>query len=107
VASAKKKPEDERSPAQSLEAGSDEKLSGQPPPGPEPLVAPALGVSPAPLPAVLTPPPPAPPVEGRMVFRVWPYGTLQHNGRTYQPGDTLTLHEAEASKIPCLVKVDG
>ena len=42
-----------------------------------------------------------------LTYQVWPHGTLQRNGKTYQPGDTLTLDPAEASKIPCLVRVES
>lgn len=41
------------------------------------------------------------------LYRVWPHGTLQRNGRTLQPGDTIVLPEAEAAGIPCLLRADG
>lgn len=55
--------------------------------------------------APVAPPPPEPPVKA--TFRVWPYGTLQHNGKTYQPGTVLVMRIEDASKIPCLERVDG
>ncbi len=51
----------------------------------------------APAPALATPT--APSVR---TYRVWAHGVLIRNGTTYQPGETLTLPEAEAVKIPCL-----
>jgi hypothetical protein len=50
-------------------------------------------------------PAPAPPIAAKPTagtYKVWAHGTLQRNGKTYQPGDTLTLDAAEADKIPCL-----
>ncbi len=52
-------------------------------------------------------PPPAPPAHPKATYQVWPHGTLQHNGKTYAPGDTLVMFVAEAERVPCLVKVDG
>ncbi len=59
-----------------------------------PKAAPA---APAPAPA-----PAAPAKPTSATYKVWTHGTLQRNGKTYQPGDTLTLDPAEAEKIPCL-----
>jgi hypothetical protein len=39
-------------------------------------------------------------------YRVWPHGTLQRDGKTYRPGDELILPEAEAIKIPALIRVN-
>ena len=50
-------------------------------------------------------PPPEPPVKA--TYRVWPHGTLQHNGKTYAPGTVLVMRIEDASKVPCLEKVDG
>ncbi len=52
-------------------------------------------------------PAPPPPEPGRKPYRVWRCGTLQRNGKTHQPGDVLFLLPEEASKIPCLTRVDG
>lgn len=49
--------------------------------------------------AAIAPPPPEPPTK---LYRVWPHGTLQRNGQTYQPGDTLSLPPEVAAAIPCL-----
>lgn len=68
-------------------------------PQPEPT-APTTAISP-----VAPPPAPEPPVKA--TYRVWPYGTLQHNGKTYQPGTVLVMRIEDASKVPCLEKVDG
>lgn len=113
MASVKKKPEDDRSPAETLEAGVDEVASEKA--ATEAFVAPVLEAKPAPAVAPVqlsTPPAPAPsaaatPTPASAVYRVWPHGTLQRNGKIYQPGETISIREDEASKIPCLVKVDG
>lgn len=47
-----------------------------------------------------TPPPPAKPTS--VLYRVWPHGTLQRNGKVYQPGETLALAPEEGDKIVCL-----
>ena len=80
---------------------------------------PAADTSPGPLEAQEAPPAPkaptgrkllpaAPPAAvepARATYRVWDYGALQRNGKTYQPGETLALTPEEAAKIPCLVRV--
>ena len=48
----------------------------------------------------------APAAPSAATYRVWPFGTLQRNGTTYQPGDTLTMDPVEAAKIPCLERVE-
>lgn len=68
-------------------------------PAPQPAAPPATAVSP------VAPPAPEPPVKA--TYRVWPHGTLQHNGKTYAPGTVLVMRIDDASKIPCLEKVDG
>ncbi len=64
---------------------------------------------PAPIPVAIAPfvPPPPPDPNPKATFRVWPHGTLQHNGKTYAPGDTIVMRVDDAAKVPCLVKVDG
>lgn len=65
-------------------------------PAPKPVAA-------TPAPAVLAHPELAKP--GAVTYRVWPHGTLQRNGKTHQPGDTLTLPPAEGDVIVCLERV--
>lgn len=73
---------------------------------PEPVSAPLHQPVPAPVPVAIAPvAPPAPPVKA--TYRVWPHGTLQHNGKTYAPGTVLEMRITDAEKIPCLEKVDG
>ncbi len=46
---------------------------------------------------------PSPPVLGAARrYRVWPYGTLQHDGETYSPGAELMFDPSVAKEIPCL-----
>ena len=63
---------------------------------------PAKAAEPAPAPAA-PPAPPAPPTHA--TYRVWAHGTLQHNGKMYNPGDTLAMPCADGDKIVCLSKV--
>ncbi len=75
----------------------------------EPPPAPAIkrqALSKAPLPEPLPPEPAVIPEPAQAVrsalYRVWPHGTLQRDGKTYQPGETLTLDPEVAKGIPCL-----
>jgi len=70
-------------------------------PAPKPTTQPVAAVQPPAPP----PPPPEPPVKA--TYRVWPHGTLQHNGKTYEPGTVLMMRIDDASKIVCLERVDG
>ena len=46
--------------------------------------------------------PQEPPGAVKRSFRVWTHGTLQRNGKIYEPGAVLSLTLDEAAKIPCL-----
>lgn len=44
----------------------------------------------------------APPEPTHRLYQVWEHGTLQRDGKVYQPGDTITLPVAEGDAIECL-----
>lgn len=47
----------------------------------------------------------APPPVTTATYRVWTHGTLQRNGKTYQPGATLVLPIEIGDAIVCLSRV--
>lgn len=52
-------------------------------------------------------PEPTPAEPAKATYRVWAHGTLQRNGKVYQPGDMLPLLVDEAAAIPCLERVES
>jgi hypothetical protein len=59
---------------------------------------------PAPKPAAASAPP-APASPATVTYRVWAYGSLQRNGKTHKPGDTLTMAPEDGDAIVCLERV--
>lgn len=72
----------------------------KPPAAEEPAAPKAAAAPPSP------PAPPAPPAKPtHATYKVWAHGTLQRDGQTYQPGETLTLPCAIGDNIVCLERV--
>lgn len=95
------------------DTAADSSSPSEPPPAPpsEPIAAapedaPEAAAEDA---APSTPPetggPAEPPGPGKARYRVWSHGTLQRNGKTYQPGDVLTLATEVGDAIVCLARL--